>query len=101
MIDAILALRLEICRLETPEILGTRKGSTAWKSAFGARHYQPHVKVSGPLGGMPRGMPYDLTDIGEGFRASLRTIEFGSFEVRLRPRRSDWAPVSGGECPWG
>ena len=88
-IEAIVALRRGIYRHETPEILGTRKGSTAWRSAFGARHYQPHVKIVGPHAGMP----YDLGVIGDAFRASLRTIEFDNFEVRfMPPRRRRGAP---------
>lgn len=82
-IDEILALREEIYRHETPEVLGTRKRSNARNSAFGARNYQPHVKIAGPHAGMP----HDLSVIGDAFRASLRTLHFGSFEVRFRPAR--------------
>ena len=79
----ILALREEISQHETPEILGSRKRSNARNNAFGARNYQPHVKIVGSRAGMP----YDLTAIGNAFRASLRTLQFQSFEVRFRPAR--------------
>ena len=80
-IDDVQALRSDVSRFETPEILGTRKPTTAWKSAFGSRRYQPHVTLAGP----ESGAPYDLTVIGNALRASVATISFGSFEVRYRP----------------
>lgn len=80
-IEDIQALRREIYRLETPAVLGLRKPTTAWTSAFGARGYQPHIKVIRP----ESGVPYDLTLIGSALRASLQTIGFGVLEVRYRP----------------
>ena len=80
-VDDIQVLRSQVSRLETPEILGTRKPTTAWKSAFGSRRYQPHVTLCGP----GSGAPYDLTIVGKALRASVRTIRFGSFEIRYRP----------------
>ena len=80
-IDHIQVLRSDLSRLETPEILGARKPTTAWKSAFGSRRYQPHVTLAGPQSGAP----YDLTVVGNALRSSIATIRFGSFEVRYRP----------------
>lgn len=80
-IDDIQALRGDVFRLETPEILGSRRPTTAWQSAFGSRRYQPHVTLAGPGSGAPS----DLTVIGKALRASVATLSFGSFEVRYRP----------------
>lgn len=82
-IDQIQALRREIYRLETPAVLGARKPSTPWTNAFGARWYQPHIKVIGPHAGVPR----DLSLIGEALRTSLQEIQFGAFEVRYRSKQ--------------
>ena len=81
-IEEIQGLRQKIYCLETPAILRHRKPTTAWTNAFGARGYQPHIKVTGPRSGVP----YNLSPIGEALRATLQTIRFGSFEVRYRPR---------------
>ena len=73
--DQILALRREMCAFETPAVIGTRTPSTDWTNCFGARHYQPHVKLLRPGSGINR----DLTKMGELFRSQLRSIEFGKF----------------------
>ena len=83
-IEKIQTLRREIYRLETPAVLGRRKPTTAWTNAFGARGYQPHIKVTGPRSGVP----YNLSPIGDALRATLKTIRFDAFEVRYRPAAS-------------
>ncbi|MCY4012819.1 MAG: hypothetical protein OXG82_08910 [Gammaproteobacteria bacterium] len=80
-IDDIQALRSDVFRLETPKLLGARKPTNAWNSAFGSRRYQPHVTLAGPQ----NGAPYDLTVIGKALRTSIATIRFDRFEVRYRP----------------
>lgn len=80
-IEEIQALRRDMYRLETPAILGHRKATTAWKNAFGARNYQPHITIMGPHSGTSS----DLSGIGKALRSSLRRISFDAFEVRYRP----------------
>ena len=79
-IDDIQALRETVYRFETPDVIGRRKRTTAWTNCFGARHYQPHIKLLRPGNGLQR----DLTTIGKSFRASLNTIDFGKYEVLIR-----------------
>lgn len=81
-INEIQALRGEMCRLETPEVVGRRRPSTAWTNCFGARSYQPHIKLlrSG------NGIHCDLRLIGEAFRAHFNTIEFDRYQIRSRKR---------------
>lgn len=81
-IEGIQSLRRSVYRFETPSILGRRHPTTDWRSAFGARHYQPHVKLLKP--GSRIGD--DLTILGRAFREELERIEFGRFEIRLRSR---------------
>lgn len=83
-IKQIKTLRQEMYRLETPAMLGSRRPTTAWTNAFGARHYQPHIKLMGPNSGVP----YDLTSIGAALRDSLKTIRFGDFRVRYEQKGS-------------
>ena len=79
-IGDIQELRESLYRLETPEVVGNRKRTTAWRNAFGARHYQPHIKLLKPGNGLEK----DLTVIGKSFRSSLRRLEFGKYEVKIR-----------------
>ena len=83
--DAIQALRRQMCQLETPEVIGNGKRSTAWKSRFGARKYLPHVLFLQPGSGVDR----DLTPLGTSFRSQIRTIEFGRYQVITRLPPSD------------
>jgi hypothetical protein len=77
-IEEIQALRKQLYALETREVIGQRKRTTAWTNAFGARHYQPHVKLLRPGSKIDR----DLTIIGEAFRSRLEFICFDRFRVR-------------------
>ena len=79
-IGDIQALRESVYRFETSDVIGSRKRTTAWANCFGARHYQPHIKLLRPGNGLQR----DLTTIGKSFRASLNTIDFGKYEVVIR-----------------
>ena len=79
-ITQIQALRSEMRLLETPAVVGGRKPSTQWRSSFGARMYQPHIKLLRPGSEVDR----DLTKLGEAFRMAFTTIEFGKFTIKER-----------------
>ena len=79
-IKEIQRLRASIYCLETPEVIGQRKRTTRWTNCFGARHYQPHIKLLKPGSGIDE----DLTILGELFRAEIELIDFGRFEVKCR-----------------
>ena len=76
-IDEIQALRSEMRELETPEVVGERQRSTAWKSCFGAKKYQPHILFLRPGSGIDR----DLRPLGTTFRSQIQKIEFNKYEV--------------------
>ena len=78
-IDPILGLRRNLYVRETTEVTKNRKATTDWTNAFGARHYQPHIKLLQPGSGVDR----DLTKIGEVFRDRMSQIDFGKFEIRV------------------
>lgn len=80
-IDRIQRLRANIYRLETPAVVGRRKPTSAWTNCFGARHYQPHIKVLRPGSEIDR----DLTKLGEIFRSDMEWIEFDRFEIICGP----------------
>ena len=85
-------LRTEMRRLETPAVVGGRKPSTPWRSCFGARVYQPHIKLLRPGSEVDR----DLTKLGEAFRMAFTTIEFGKFTIReRRGSRGPSTPTAG------
>lgn len=73
-------LRMSLCRFETPSVLGCRRPTTKWRSAFGASNYQPHIKLLQPGSSVGD----DLTVLGRFFREELEQIDFGRFEIRLR-----------------
>jgi len=84
-VPEIRALRAELTQLETDAVLGTRARSTARRNAFGARHYQPHVKICEPR----NGASLNLTEFGRHLRAQLDIVRFDVYEVRtMRPARS-------------
>ena len=82
-VDQIQRLRASVYRLETPTVIGKRKPTSAWTNCFGARHYQPHIKLLRPGNGIER----DLTKLGEIFRSDMEWIQFDRFEVRCGPTR--------------
>lgn len=81
-ITEIQNLRASISCLETEEIIGNRKRTSAWTSCFGSRHYQPHIKLLRPGSRISR----DLTKIGRVFRAGIKQIEFDKLQVKCGPR---------------
>ena len=80
-ITQIQNLRAGIARLETKDIIGNRKRSSAWVSCFGPRHYQPHIKLIRPGNKISR----DLTKLGKIFRDRIGHIEFDRFEIKCGP----------------
>jgi hypothetical protein len=80
-IEQIQRLRASIYRLETPAVIGKRTPTSAKRNCFGARHYQPHIKLLRPGSGIER----DLTKLGEIFRSDMEWIEFDRFEIRCGP----------------
>ena len=83
-IKEVQTLRESMYQMEIPEIIGVnRKPTDAWSNAFGARHYQPHIKLLKPGSGISR----DLTVLGEIFRSQIDVIKFNTFEVFVNTRR--------------
>ena len=82
-IAEIQRLRKSVYRLETNEVVGNRTATTTWRNCFGARHYQPHIKLLRPGSEIKR----DLADIGTIFRSEIEQIEFGKFQIRFRDKR--------------
>ena len=80
-VPEIQAFRAEITQMETDDVLGARAGSTRRRNAFGARHYQPHLKICGPHNEAPQ----NLTEFGKHLRASLYVVRFSFYEVRTSP----------------
>ena len=74
-------LRASIYRLETGDIVGNRKRTSAWISCFGPRHFQPHIKLLRPGSKISR----DLKKLGKVFRAGIDQIEFDRFEIKCGP----------------
>lgn len=80
-IKQIQELRQEMLSLENPESIGHRKLSTATNSAFGARHYQPHIKLLRPGNEVDR----DLNMLGVAFRKHFSILEFGKYSILTKP----------------
>ena len=77
-IEEIQKLRASIYSFETPEVIGQRKRTTRWTNCFGARHYQPHIKLLRPGSEIAR----NLSVLGESFRSKITCINFHRFEVK-------------------
>lgn len=75
---AILEYRRACCAFETRAVLGDRKASSDRTSAFGARHYQPHISLLRPGSNIDR----DLKPLGQAFRARFHTLRLSKFTVR-------------------
>ena len=99
-IPQILELRRSISNHETEQMVRGRNRTTDWRNAFGARHYQPHIKLMRPGSGIDR----NLTILGEILRAEIDHVQFDRFEIKtgtqqrgaahtMRPNR---LPHSGG-----
>lgn len=76
----MLAFRSRFYVLETPEVLGSHRPSTDTRSAFGARHFQPHVTVLRKASGVDS----DLTKAGRAFREAIPAVRFDRFVVRCK-----------------
>ena len=82
-IEQIQELRASVYRLETAKTVRGRTPTDANRSAFGARHFQPHITLIRRGGNVHR----DLSKLGMIFRAELQEIEFDLFRVEVRDNR--------------
>ena len=93
-ISEIQALRAELTQMETDDVIGTRARSTRNRNAFGARYYQPHLKICEPRNGAPP----NLAEFGRALRARAGRRPFrllrssddspcGPVEFSMTPRR--------------
>lgn len=78
--DPLEKLRNRFVSLETDTVLGNRLPSNRLRSAFGARHYQPHIAV---LRAKSLSDP-DLSKIGFLLRSQVHGIKFDRLVVRYR-----------------
>ena len=76
-------LRREMSSRETPRIIGRRTPSTAKYSCFGARRYQPHIKLLRPGSEIDR----DMTELGKAFRNHFSVLKFDIHRIRTSIRR--------------
>ena len=77
---SILSYRERLTAFETSEVLGIRRPSTATKSAFGSRSFQPHMTLLKA----GHGIGQDLARIGEAFRAKFGCFKFDRFAINIR-----------------
>ena len=75
-------LRERIYRLETRNVVGTRRRTTAWTNCFGSRNYQPHIQLLRPW----HKLDATLTEAGSRFRSEIDQIDFDLFEIEIRLR---------------
>ncbi|MBX3452711.1 MAG: hypothetical protein KF777_24460 [Planctomycetaceae bacterium] len=73
-------LRDRFLRYETPKVLGSREPSTRRASAFGARHFQPHITL---LRAGAWKDP-DLAPLGKRLREHVQSLTFDRLVVRCR-----------------
>lgn len=82
--EPLLNLRRRMLEHEAQAVLGRRSPITDKASAFGARHYQPHITalrpgtVSDP----------DLSKLGKLVRENIASIEFDRLVIRFTPSQS-------------
>ncbi len=81
-IHVIQDLRRQIYSRENKRVLGQRSPTTAWRNAFGSRHYQPHIQLLKPW----HKISAQLTEFGELFRSQVDVIEFDRFQIAARHR---------------
>ena len=81
-IPEIQQLRRSIYCLETEEVIGTRKPTTAWTNCFGSRHYQPHIQLLRPWHKANEG----LKEIGLHFRSEIDHLVLDLFNIEFRHR---------------
>ena len=81
VLEEIFEMRNELTRFETPEIIGDRSPSSRKKSAFGARHFQPHMSLLKPGSGIES----DLTIVGKLFREKMGDLIFDKYKIDIVP----------------
>jgi hypothetical protein len=81
-IQEIRAIRARFYAFETPDVLGVRRPSNHARSAFGARHFQPHITLLKSGCDIDR----DLRKIGDLFRASISPIRLARLVVACRTK---------------
>lgn len=81
VLEEIFEMRTELTRFETPEIIGDRSPSSRKKSAFGARHFQPHMSLLKPGSGIGS----DLTIVGKLFREKIGDLVFDRYKIDIVP----------------
>ena len=81
-VSDIQGIREQIYEHETEEIVGGRKPTTAWKSCFGARNYQPHIQLLKPW----HKVEASLSEIGSSFRSAIHEISFDTLTIDSRNR---------------
>ena len=77
-IKEIINLRRSAYRCE-PELKRANGRTTDWRNAFGARHYQPHIKLINPGTAIDK----DLKKIGDVFRKKIKKISFSKAEYKV------------------
>ena len=75
-IPDILKIRREAFKNETSFL--NRKNTTDWQNAFGARNFQPHIKLLRP----GNKLPYNLKDVGNDFRETFNKLNFTKIIVK-------------------
>ncbi len=78
----ILSFRDRLLKHELPSVLGGRRPSTRRRSAFGARHFQPHMTLLLPGNAVDR----DLRPLGAHFRTALGHLTFDRFIIDVVQR---------------
>ena len=84
-IEEIIKLRRSAYQYEPEFKRGYGKGkrvngnTTDWRNAFGAFHYQPHIKLIRPGTAIDR----DLGMIGDAFRKKIKKISFSKAEYKV------------------
>lgn len=76
-IPEIIQFRRNAYKLE-PEFRA-RKNTSDWTNAFGARHFQPHIKLLRP----GNGLDHNLTEIGKKFREHFDELKFSKIAVKV------------------
>jgi hypothetical protein len=75
-ISKILEIRRNIYQNEP--ILKTRKNTSDWKNAFGAKNFQPHMTLLKP----GNNIPSDLTEVGNLFRKNFKQLNFKKLIIK-------------------
>jgi hypothetical protein len=74
-IPDILKLRRDAYKYEP--VFKNRNNTTDWRSAFGSRYFQPHIKFLRP----GNGLDFDMTSVGDNFRKTFKFLNFSKFRV--------------------